>query len=69
MRNTTVIGFAFVALLLVHTTLADDAYDREAALETSQAAIGGRLGDYAFRSDLPQADRFPSGDSFRFESS
>jgi protein SCO1/2 len=49
MRNTTVIGFAFVALLLVHTTLADDAYDREAALKTSQAAIGGRLGDYAFR--------------------
>jgi protein SCO1/2 len=49
MRITTVVGFAFVALALGHLASANEGYDREAALATSQAAIGRQLGDYAFR--------------------
>lgn len=50
MRRSAVFGFAFVALLLVNSSLADDEYDREGALAASQNAIGEQLGDYSFRS-------------------
>ena len=49
MHPSAVVGFALVALLLAHGSLADENYDREGALTASQAAIGRSLGDYAFR--------------------
>ncbi|MGI9222014.1 MAG: SCO family protein [Woeseiaceae bacterium] len=59
MRTKAVIGFAFVALLVAQQLRADSTdatviYDREAALQASQAAIGMQIGDYAFRNTRGQ---------------
>ena len=49
MPAKAVLGVVLVALLFGDSIRAEDAYDREAALTESQAAIGRELGEHTFR--------------------